>query len=273
MQRDVRLRLRLGLGRAATAQAVCAPPSEAPRGDPSAKLPALSSKLQAWAALVVFNKSILVAVVVVVVVLLPCCLGMAPLMFRLSSEFALSNWLVGSASRPARYIFALHFSLSCFFLPFTFPQTFGLSLWPFRLHCLCSSCHTRNAVVQLIFLSISPIYLCTLVPCATNTQYASFTPSFLALSLRHCSFPPACFVSLFAALTQLVADCPLPVCKLLSRQLPLACLPVASTHKFRIWFYCHDFNCSRSRSRSRNTRDFPIIMWRFLVNWIKVVAI
>lgn len=34
-------------------------------------------------------------------------------MFRLSSEFALSNWLVGSASRPARYIFALHFSLSC----------------------------------------------------------------------------------------------------------------------------------------------------------------
>lgn len=179
--------------------------------------------------------------VVVVVVLLPCCLGMAPLMFRLSSEFALSNWLVGSASRPARYIFALHFSLSCFFLPFTFPQTFGLSLWPFRLHCLCSSCHARNAVVQLIFLSISPIYLSTLVPCATNTQYASFTPSFLTVSLRHCSFPPACFVSLSAALTQLVANCPLPVCKLLSRQLPLACLPVASTHKFRLWFQLFPF--------------------------------
>lgn len=75
MQRDVRPGL--GLGRAATAQAVCAPPSEAPRGDPSAKLPALSFKLQACAALVVFNKFILVAVVVlvVVVVLLPCCLA------------------------------------------------------------------------------------------------------------------------------------------------------------------------------------------------------
>lgn len=136
---------------------------------------------------------------------------MAPLMFRLSSEFALSNWLVGSASRPARYIFALHFSLSCLPPSPQPPQTFGLSLWPFRLHCLCSSFHTRIAVVQLIFLSISPIYLCALVPCLFHSLFLDSLASALLL-----------LSPLPAVLMQLVADCPLPVRKLLSRQLPLA---------------------------------------------------
>lgn len=88
-----------------------------PRGDPSKRQAASielasSFKLELHLLFLISLYLLLLLLLLFLLLLLLCCLLLAPLMFRLSSEFALSNWLVGSASRPARYIFALHFSLS-----------------------------------------------------------------------------------------------------------------------------------------------------------------
>lgn len=132
-------------------------------------------------------------------------------MFRLSSEFALPNWLVESSAPP--YLTSLRFDSlgggEAFWLKFMAISLVALSL------CLCF-CFWLDFLEHFTHL-----------PFTFNWKFSHI-----------------------AALTQLVAHW--PAHRLLAHHLPASLnSPPPTARKFRIWFYCYDFNCFRNV----NTRE------------------